>query len=263
MVVLLVMAVASCGGGKKDGGSSSGGKENPATDFKYDLNKAGDGIVIGSYTGNNGGKVVVPAKIEGYPVVEIGWLYDSSRGLSFVFAEPTDKWIKDNPGKPFNTYEGSDRKTRITAVVIPDTVTLIGSGAFQNCTALKQITLPKSLKIIASSAFLDTGLTSITVPEGVTEIRDAAFSGCSSLASVTLPETLGRLGGSAFYRCTALTDIKLPSKPIKYGRWEDVNWDGGKFIEGLESFEETFNDCPKLSLSARKAIKDSGYKGEF
>ncbi|MDE7292862.1 MAG: leucine-rich repeat protein, partial [Oscillospiraceae bacterium] len=51
-------------------------------------------------------------------------------------------------------------------VVVPDSVTGIGSWAFECCTSL----------------------TSITIPDSVTRIGDMAFKGCKSLTGVTLPD---------------------------------------------------------------------------
>jgi hypothetical protein len=74
VVLIAVLALAACSGKKEGGGSGgsrSSGKETPASDFSYDLSSDGQGIKITGYTGN-GGKVVIPAKIEGMPMVEIG-----------------------------------------------------------------------------------------------------------------------------------------------------------------------------------------------
>ena len=67
-----------------------------------------------------------------------------------------------------------------TDIVIPDTVTSIGSHAFYGC----------------------SGLTSVTIPNGVTNIAYMAFSGCSSLVSVTLPDSLERIWEDAFEDCS-------------------------------------------------------------
>jgi hypothetical protein len=49
----------------------TGSSGSPGGDFSYDLNEAGDGIVIRKYSGS-GGVVIIPSTIEDYPVVEIG-----------------------------------------------------------------------------------------------------------------------------------------------------------------------------------------------
>lgn len=252
LVCLLALGFVACS--KKEGGSSSGGKANPASDFQYDLNSTGDGIIIKKYIGKNGGKVVIPSEIEGFPVKEIGWLRDI-RGFSSVFSEPTNEWIQKNPDRGFGGNSDS-RKTRITSIFIPDTVTLLGSGSFSDCESLKEITLPKSLQIIDQGTFAGSGLTSIIIPEGVIEIRENAFLGCKNLVSVTIPESIVKIGSGAFQSCASLTEIKLPSHSIQYGQW----WDGR--FEAKQMFG-SFEQCPKLSIATRQAITNSGYTGTF
>ena len=44
----------------------------PGGDFEYELNEAGDGIVLTKYTGENR-VLVIPQTIEGYPVVQVSY----------------------------------------------------------------------------------------------------------------------------------------------------------------------------------------------
>ena len=78
-------------------------------------------------------------------------------------------------------------------------VTSIGNGAFRNCSNLKSITIPESVKIIGDNAFYNcTSLKFIAIPEsvaGIGGILDKAFYGCSSLKDIvckaTTPPTMG------------------------------------------------------------------------
>ena len=64
----------------------------------------------------------------------------------------------------------------ITAVVINNGVTSIGSYAFADCYNLTSITIPNSVIYIGESAFSNnTALTSITIPNSVTSIGSEAF----------------------------------------------------------------------------------------
>ena len=73
-------------------------------------------------------------------------------------------------------------------LIIPDSVTSIGSDAFSGCKGLTSIVIPDSVTSIGSDAFSGCkGLTSITIPDSVTSIGNSAFSGCSSLESITIP----------------------------------------------------------------------------
>ena len=70
----------------------------------------------------------------------------------------------------------SDETTEITDLVIPNSVTSIGSYAFCGCSSL----------------------TSVIIPNSVTSIGGAAFSGCTGLTSVTIPNSVTSIGGAAF-----------------------------------------------------------------
>ena len=118
----------------------------------------------------------------------------------------------------------------LTAVTVPEGVTLIDVNAFESCIALKNITLPSTLETLGEQAFAGcwslpslelppgittipmslfaecTSFTSYAVPEGVESISDFAFEACTALESVTLPSTLETLGEGAFSNCP-LTDV--------------------------------------------------------
>ena len=112
---------------------------NPASDFVYDLNEEGTGILIKSYKGKNA-DVVIPSEIEEFPVVELG--------------------------------EGAFKYNRnITSIVVPNSVKKIGEATFSGCVFLTSVTLSNSLKEISDSAFdCCTSLSSITIPDSVEKI---------------------------------------------------------------------------------------------
>ena len=82
---------------------------------------------------------------------------------------------------------------------IPNSVTSIGSGAFENCSGLTSVEIPNSVTSIGTSAFKGcTGLTSIVIPNSVTSIGGFAFSGCSGLTSIVIPNSVTSIAGSTF-----------------------------------------------------------------
>ena len=69
--------------------------------------------------------------------------------------------------------------------IIPNSVTSIGSYAFEDCSALTSVTIPNSVTSIGYRAFYECiGLTSITIPNSVTSIGNYVFYGCSGLKTV-------------------------------------------------------------------------------
>ena len=111
-------------------------------------------------------------------------------------------------------------KAEVEHVFIEDGFTYIDASTFKNFTALKDVRLPATLKMVGSYAFNGCeSLESVVIPEGVREIEFAAFNGCSSMKYAVLPSTLQKMWSRAFGSCSMLdsvvvkcyTAIDLPS----------------------------------------------------
>jgi hypothetical protein len=81
------------------------------------------------------------------------------------------------------------RDSGITGVKLPNSVTVIESGAFFNCAKLASVKLSSELK----------------------EIGESAFYLCSQIKKLELPDTLTTLGKSAFAYMEGLFSIEIPS----------------------------------------------------
>jgi uncharacterized repeat protein (TIGR02543 family) len=100
----------------------------------------------------------------------------------------------------------------VESVIIPDTVTSIGPGAFAGSTSLQSVTLPALLSEIKGETFIGcSSLQSIDIPDSVTMIDFTAFRNCTSLSSVTLSDALETIGQNTFAGCTSLQNIELPA----------------------------------------------------
>ncbi len=101
--------------------------------------------------------------------------------------------------------------SKLKEVKIPDSVTIIGRHAFDNCHSLESITLSKSLTSISCFVFnCCIKLRAIEIPDGVTTIEECAFNSCSSLQSIGLPQSLVHIQRTSFCLCDRLTSITLP-----------------------------------------------------
>lgn len=116
----------------------------------FELSQDGTYYIVDDYTGTDT-EVVIPSSYNGLPVKEIG--YD-------VF-----NYNKD-----------------IKSVVIPDSVTAIQAHAFQDCTALENVTMSKELVYLGIGAFRRCeNLTELVLPDTLTAVDRLAVSGCTSL----------------------------------------------------------------------------------
>ena len=113
---------------------------------------------------------------------------------------------------------GAFQGSRLTSIVIPDSVTSIGDLAFCDCRNLTRIVLPNRITAIASGVFDGCfGLTSIVIPDSVTSIGDDAFHDCARLTDVAIPDGMTSIGIRAFSECSSLVDITIPDSVTDIG----------------------------------------------
>jgi len=163
------------------------------SDFDTTINSDGKSIMINKYYGN-ATTVKIPDKIKNLPVTIIN---------------------------------GFDHSDSITSVIIPNSVTIIGFGAFFSSN-LSSVNIPDSVTSIEYAAFSNTSLISVTVPDSVTSIGESIFSFCRSLTSVIIGNSVTKISNSAFSNCTSLTSVTIGKNVTSIGR-------------------EAFNGCSSLT----------------
>jgi hypothetical protein len=169
--------------------------------YAYTTN-ADNTLTITGYTGV-GGALTIPTNIDGQTVSCIG---DGAFTLSL-------------------------RSDTITSITMPDGITSIGNGAFEENdlmianTSLTNITIPVTVTNMGNSVFaFCLNLTSASIPNGITSIGDNDFFWCQSLASITIPDSVTSIGEGAFTECYGLHTITIPA---------------GVTSIGMEAFEDT------------------------
>lgn len=144
------------------------------------------GVSIDGYTGTDS-TLMIPADVNGVPVVEIG------------------------PG----AFQG---KLNLNTVFIMGNVGAIRERAFCQCFNLQMIILPTTLKIIEARAFeMNARLTQLNLPSGLEFIGDGAFCNCQSLTKLDLPDTLRAIGARAFEGCGSMTYMTIPASVMSLG----------------------------------------------
>ena len=98
----------------------------------------------------------------------------------------------------------------IEEIEIPEGVETIGECAFRDCSRLKKVKLPKTIKTIGNMAFyMVRSIEEIEIPEGCTTIGGSVFAGCTKLATVKLPESITAIGSTTF-NGTVITSFVYP-----------------------------------------------------
>ena len=106
------------------------------------------------------------------------------------------------------------------SLAIPNSVTEIGERAFENCRELNSLFLPSNLKRIENRTFNACGFSGgLTIPNSVTEIGEKAFYNCTGFnGTLTLSNKLETIGESAFYGCSGFTgSLTLPNSVTTIG----------------------------------------------
>ena len=156
-----------------------------------------------------------------------------------------------------------DKKTLVrcpkeaTEIIILDSVTSIGEGAFYDCSGLTSIVIPDGVTSTDGRAFSGcSGLTSISVdvnnpkydsrnncnaiietetntliagckntiiPDSVTSIGNLAFYRCSGLTPIVIPDSVTSIGDCAFSGCSGLTSIVVDKSNPKYDSRNNCN----------------------------------------
>lgn len=118
---------------------------------------------------------------------------------------------------------------------LPNSLTTIGNGAFNNCKKLALPALPAEVDHIGERAFSYCGLLELTeLPSRLTTIEAYAFSNCAALNLDKLPDSVKHIGNGAFYTCDKLALTVLPAALETIG-------------------EDAFGYCPALNLSSLPA----------
>lgn len=110
---------------------------------------------------------------------------------------------------------GSERISNISAKSMTIRGGTIDNGAFYYNTTIENLSLGETVKWNGSGQFNGCSkLTNVSINDGITSIPESCFRECSSIDNVILPDSVTELGESVFSGCTSLKNITL-SKNLK------------------------------------------------
>lgn len=180
----------------------------------------------------------------------------------YILKDGESEYIIEKSGYSgiIKAYLGND-----TNLVVPDIVngivpTELGGNLFKNSN-IESIVLPDTVTTIGDGAFCNTNLKSITA-NGICNLNKRCFYGCEQLTDINFP-TLKYVGDEALSGCKMLKTINLPE-------CTEVGWSAFKgcamqeiVLKKASSLgENTFSNCSNLeTLYIPKATGLMGFDG--
>lgn len=207
-------------------------QETPASHFKYGVDSADGEKYVYIYGAETQlADVVIPEKIEGYPIryvndgyfkenIALKTLYvpDCAR---YVYASESEKLISVSYSA-ITQIDFSGLKSLESVVIRAGDMSSydpsmgngprIGSDAFKNCTNLKSVVIADNVEYIGSHAFQNcTSLTEIKFPKSIDYIDYAAFDGCTNLQKIEGIFPSYGVWEYTFRNCKKLESLVLPA----------------------------------------------------
>lgn len=216
----------------------------------WSYKKTADGtITITNYKGS-ATEVTVPEKIGKSIVTAIG------KG---TFTGEENQRRNNETMNRGATKEQIRQHKKITKIVLPDTIQLIGAGAFQCMEELREINIPAGVREIGEAAFAAcAALRTLTIPPNVKHIGKKAFLGCAALETVYISEGVEELGAGVFAKCSKLRKVYIPASIQCIRDKEENSLD----LELFAACPDVTVICPKQSV-AESYCREKGVRYQY
>lgn len=216
----------------------------------WSYKKTADGtITITNYKGS-ATEVTVPEKIGKSIVTAIG------KG---TFTGEENQRRNNETMNRGATKEQIRQHKKITKIVLPDTIQLIGAGAFQCMEELREINIPAGVREIGEAAFAAcAALRTLTIPPNVKHIGKKAFLGCAALETVYISEGVEELGAGVFAKCSKLRKVYMPASIQCIREKEENSLD----LELFAACPDVTVICPKQSV-AESYCREKGVRYQY
>ena len=125
-----------------------------------------------------------------------------------------------------NAFEGQKKLSSIDL----GSVTTIGECVFRDCTSLKTVTIPNTVRETGkywAGCLEGSSVEKVIFEEGLTEVPDNIALNCTSLKTAVLPDSCNSIGDHAFEGCTSLEVVRSTRRSLAFK-------------------PDSFTDCKKL-----------------
>lgn len=233
--------------------------------------------------------ITLPNEIIGMPVTEIGNdVFKDCTGINSIITpdsivnfpesfgiddlvvirseaiNPNYPWIDDILFNKDATNLIACRKSKLGSYNIPDSVTAVGSNAFDGCDRLTSISIPDSVLTAGDYVFSNcTNLENIFISDSIKKLNLGTFYGCNKLKVIDIPASITEICEQVFTECSELQFIFVSENNQNYTDHDGVLFDkskkelikvpGGKsgfytipsYVTDIGS--EAFDDCNQLT----------------
>lgn len=206
--------------------SPSGSGKQYGDLFKY--TKVSEGLGVTGFLGSNKRTIIFSDRYNGLPVKRI-------MASSFAGCEVEEVVMTEGMA----TVEAGAFKecTYLKQVIFPMSLREIGDSVFSGCESLITAALPMALEQIGKYAFAGSGIKTVKFPKTLYWIGEGAYSYCTRLKTITIPDNIISIPDKMFMGCDNLSEIKLS---------ESIDSIGASAFEGCTSLESiTIPDAVK------------------
>lgn len=149
---------------------------------------------------------------------------------------------------------GAFNGSQVQRAEFEEGITQVPAYAFQGATNLQEVSIPDTVTRIGRGAFENTGFVTVCLQDNIAYLEKNVFANCVNLEEVNWNNTLSEIPKSTFSRCTALKKFNVTDAIQIIGENAFQN------CESLESFDSTknittiesnaFNKCSALKTVA-------------
>ncbi len=144
----------------------------------------------------------------------------------------------------------------VTSFTIPGDVTRVGAFVFAECPDLAKIVIPETVTEISYGAFENCAFTDVKLPSGLTLLDGYAFYNCNNLTEIVIPDGVSIIGSYAFWQCDNLQEVTIGSGVMTIGSYafascpklDTVTFAEGSLLDEIAPY--AFGNCQSLTSIA-------------